>query len=181
MEVLDLQTKPKHILIRESIRDAIIKGEFEEGNRFPSENELCKLFNVNRGTVREAVSALVHEGILIKRHGTGTFVNLAELRKEKIDTFAVLAPDLNSPFISSIYNGIESFLGEHGYHVILANSNESVSKELKNLQKFHNAGMKGIITTPVHEDAEGYFDNYIACCQKILEDGIALVLVDIYL
>ncbi len=181
MEVMDLSTKPKHIIIRESIREAIKKGDFEEGKKFHSENEICKLYNVNRGTVREAIAALVHEGLLTRRHGAGTFVASTEFKEEKIKSFAVLAPDLNSPFISSIYNGIESTLSEHGFHVILSNSNENVAKELKNLQKFHKSGIGGIVTTPVLGEAEDYFNNYISCCKKLMDDDITLVLVDMYI
>ena len=180
MEVMDLSTKPKHIIIRESMRDAIKKGDFEEDRKFPSENEICKLYNVNRGTVREAISALVHEGLLTRRHGAGTFVASTEVQGQKIKSFAVLAPDLSSPFISSIYNGIEGSLSEHGYHVILANSNENVAKELKNLQKFHKSGIEGIVTTPVHDEAKDYFNNYISCCEELMKDDISLVLADIY-
>jgi GntR family transcriptional regulator len=40
----------------------------------PSEAELSKRFDVSRATIREALSRLEQRGIVIRRHGVGTFV-----------------------------------------------------------------------------------------------------------
>jgi GntR family transcriptional regulator, transcriptional repressor for pyruvate dehydrogenase complex len=44
------------------------------GERLPAETELATLLGVGRSTVREAVRALVHAGLLSTRQGSGTFV-----------------------------------------------------------------------------------------------------------
>lgn len=44
------------------------------GERLPAETELATLLGVGRSTVREAVRALVHAGLLMTRQGSGTFV-----------------------------------------------------------------------------------------------------------
>lgn len=64
---------PLHAQLKEQIRVRIDKGVYSD--RIPSERELMDAFAVSRTTVREAVSALVHEGLLQKIHGKGTFVN----------------------------------------------------------------------------------------------------------
>lgn len=65
---------PLYHQLREIIRRRIIYGEWEVGNTIPTETGLIKEFDVSRTTVREAVEALVHEGLLEKRQGRGTFV-----------------------------------------------------------------------------------------------------------
>jgi GntR family transcriptional regulator len=65
---------PLYYQIKERIRTWIINEEYEPGNTIPSEKELAALFNVNRLTVRQAVSHLVQEGILESKRGKGTFV-----------------------------------------------------------------------------------------------------------
>jgi GntR family transcriptional regulator len=45
-----------------------------EGGGLPSEAELGRRFNVSRATVREALSRLEQAGVVIRRHGVGTFV-----------------------------------------------------------------------------------------------------------
>jgi len=47
----------------------------KEDGRLPSEAELCERYEVSRATVREALSKLELAGIVIRRHGVGTFVN----------------------------------------------------------------------------------------------------------
>lgn len=49
--------------------------EMEQGTRIPSEAELAERFNVSRMTVREALSALEHKNLIVRKHGVGTFVN----------------------------------------------------------------------------------------------------------
>lgn len=61
-------------VLYESLRTAIIKGEYAEGDLLPSENELCQLHQLTRPTVRQALSQLVHEGYLIKQQGRGSIV-----------------------------------------------------------------------------------------------------------
>lgn len=63
---------PLHIQLKELLKSKIKERVFTE--KIPSERELMDQYNVSRTTVREAVSALVHEGILEKIHGKGTFI-----------------------------------------------------------------------------------------------------------
>lgn len=44
------------------------------GDRLPSDAELCERFSVSRMTARQAVHALLAEGLLYRRRGQGTFV-----------------------------------------------------------------------------------------------------------
>ena len=65
---------PIYYQIKETIKGWIIKKEFKPGNKIPSENELAESFNVNRLTVRQAISQLAQEGFLVRKRGEGTFV-----------------------------------------------------------------------------------------------------------
>lgn len=58
----------------EQMRTAISTGEWTLGERVPAEQELVNLLGVGRNTVREAVRALAHAGLLEVRQGDGTFV-----------------------------------------------------------------------------------------------------------
>jgi GntR family transcriptional regulator len=65
---------PVYYQIKQTIKNWIINKEFDPGEKIPSENELANMFNVNRLTVRQAISQLTQEGFLISRRGEGTFV-----------------------------------------------------------------------------------------------------------
>ncbi|MEU5694017.1 FadR/GntR family transcriptional regulator [Actinosynnema sp. NPDC020468] len=58
----------------DQMRAAIAGGEWPVGQRIPPEPELVTALGVGRNTVREAVRALSHAGLLEVRQGDGTFV-----------------------------------------------------------------------------------------------------------
>jgi GntR family transcriptional regulator len=65
---------PVYLQLREVIRNRIENGEYLPGTAIPSESELAKICNLNRLTVRNALGALVHEGMLKRVRGKGIFV-----------------------------------------------------------------------------------------------------------
>jgi DNA-binding FadR family transcriptional regulator len=60
--------------VTEQLRTQIDSGEWRIGSRIPTESELAAALGVGRNTVREAVRALMHVGVLERRQGLGTFV-----------------------------------------------------------------------------------------------------------
>ncbi|MFB7327721.1 MULTISPECIES: FadR/GntR family transcriptional regulator [unclassified Streptomyces] len=57
-----------------ALRSQITTGEWPVGSRIPTEPELVEQLGVARNTVREAVRALAHNGLLDIRQGSGTYV-----------------------------------------------------------------------------------------------------------
>ena len=57
-----------------ALRAQIASGEWPVGARIPTEPELVEQLGVARNTVREAVRALAHNGLLDIRQGSGTYV-----------------------------------------------------------------------------------------------------------
>jgi GntR family transcriptional regulator len=71
------RTVHKHVQVREYVR-GLIHGA-EPGSPAPSERELVQHFGVARMTVRQALDALVAEGLLERVPGRGTFVARAKI------------------------------------------------------------------------------------------------------
>jgi len=67
----------KHVQVREYVRE-LISGA-DPGSPAPSERELVQHFGVARMTVRQALDALVGEGLLERVPGRGTFVARARV------------------------------------------------------------------------------------------------------
>lgn len=70
---MDLARDTLHNQIREIIRGKIRSGDYTD--KLPSEVILMKEFSVSRATIREAITGLVQEGLLIRKQGLGTFVS----------------------------------------------------------------------------------------------------------
>jgi DNA-binding GntR family transcriptional regulator len=51
--------------------------EWRDGSHIPPEDELCRMYDVSKVTVREAIHELVREGYLKRQQGRGTFVTYA--------------------------------------------------------------------------------------------------------
>lgn len=71
-----LKNSHLYLQISEDIKEKIKTGVYQEGKKIPTEEMLCEQFNVSRITVRKAIQVLCDEGILVKRHGKGTFVDM---------------------------------------------------------------------------------------------------------
>lgn len=77
MQVARQQPAPqgahKYQAVRSFLID-LVERELGVGDAIPSERTLCERFGVSRMTVRQAVDALVSEGVLVREQGRGTFV-----------------------------------------------------------------------------------------------------------
>jgi GntR family transcriptional regulator len=71
----------KYVRVRDYLR-SLVTHELDVGDAIPSDRLLCERFGVSRMTVRQAVDALVVEGLLEREQGRGTFVAPAKLDLE---------------------------------------------------------------------------------------------------
>lgn len=60
------------------IRDLIVTGRLQPGDRLPQEAELAHQLGISRNSMREAVRALEQARVLTVRHGSGTYVTSLE-------------------------------------------------------------------------------------------------------
>jgi len=65
---------PLYVKLKRIIESAVDRGLIKSGDALPPEREIASMADVSRVTVRKAVQELVKEGLLIQRHGSGTFV-----------------------------------------------------------------------------------------------------------
>jgi len=101
----------KSLPLAQQVVNEILSG-IEAGNLarddglLPSETELSQRFDVSRATVREALSKLEQRGIVIRRHGVGTFVAqsqpVIEAGLEQLESLDTLARRI----------GLETHMGE---------------------------------------------------------------------
>lgn len=65
---------PLYFQVKDLLEEKIVSGDWPKGFQIPTEKELAKIFDVSTITVKRAVLDLVHEGLLYRQRGKGTFV-----------------------------------------------------------------------------------------------------------
>jgi len=65
---------PIYVQLSDQIRSAIQAGELSVADQLPSETKLARRFAVSPMTIRHGLQILVHEGVLQRERGKGTFV-----------------------------------------------------------------------------------------------------------
>lgn len=89
---------PLYHQVEQVIRHRIATGKYTPGDQIPSEHELGRELSVSRVTVREALRELVHDKMLVKVQGKGTFVAL--------DLPTTLPPIKYSGFLEDLYERV---------------------------------------------------------------------------
>ena len=67
-------SRPLYLQATEAIRDLILEGEFQAGDRLPQEGEFAQQLGISRSTLRVALGYLETYGLISRRPGLGTFI-----------------------------------------------------------------------------------------------------------
>lgn len=71
--------------LAKQLREAILRGEYKVAGRIPTEPQLIRRYAVSRITARQAVDALVRQGLVVRQQGKGTFVTAPVVHYDLLD------------------------------------------------------------------------------------------------
>lgn len=152
------QQKTKYNMVKEKIVEWIETGKVNPGEKIYSENELVQIFGVSRHTVRQAVGDLVHEGLLYREQGAGTFcAHRPKQLQQQLQTsssntngknIGVITTYISDYIFPSIIKGIESYLTTQGYSLTFSCTDNNVEKEKQCLQTMLGRNIDGLIVEP---------------------------------
>ncbi len=74
----------------------IVQNNLKSNDQLPSEAATAKELGVSRNTLREAYISLENEGIIVRRHGIGTFVANPPLIQDSLNDFSPFAQIIQS-------------------------------------------------------------------------------------
>lgn len=77
MDELIHRENPQKLYVQlcEILKKKIESNEWDVSSQIPTEDELCRTYNISRATVRTAILELVRQGYLMRLQGKGTFVS----------------------------------------------------------------------------------------------------------
>jgi len=74
---------PSYKVLEMALRAGIEKGLWKTGDLLPPERKMASLCGFSVGTVKRAMLELVHQGVLYRRQGSGTFVAGASFSRQQ--------------------------------------------------------------------------------------------------
>jgi DNA-binding GntR family transcriptional regulator len=84
---------PLHIKIKELLARELAAGHWRAGERLPTEALLAAQLGCAVGTLRKSLSELEAEGLIERRHGSGTYVKQAPVGKSVYEFFRLALRD----------------------------------------------------------------------------------------
>lgn len=137
-----------------TLRDLIKKDVKNEINKLPSEQELCRRYHVSRQTVRQALNLLTQEGLIEKRHGSGSYItgHSSNLSDDQID---ILISDDSNYIYPGVLNDIQGTLRKNRFSSQVHITKNETYEERKILTKLLSAPPRGIIV----EGSRSYLPN----------------------
>ncbi len=201
----DQKTKriPKYKQIQEDLRQKISDGVYQPGNRLPPDSELYQYYSVNRLTVIRALEELCREGLIVRQHGSGTYVadfnETPFIAGKDLKIGIIFDSTIDSKFINTRSNGEDILSGILNEWNIVDKKLVPVSKnkamDSRAIIDLTNRGLKIIC---MGQPADGYFrhpvlkavqeenfDGIILCCisddpwiSQVLDLNIPTVIID---
>ena len=107
--------------IEHFLKNAIISGRWTPGERLPAERELLSELGVSRTTLRDALNGLAKDGLIVRSHGSGTYVST-----QKTDQHIVILGEtkqLSSKigyWYNSLVNEAQRSIEASGYRTVLS-------------------------------------------------------------
>ena len=136
---------PLHQQLAEILRAEIGTGHVAPGDRLPTEAELCERYGMSRPTVRQALAALTHAGLIRRRAGQGTFVAATVDPRRLI---GVVVTRLKGLFSLDMLDGIRAAADSAGALVAIQCSNQRAGGEESAIQRLRAQGVAAVIVEP---------------------------------
>ena len=140
--------KTKYFTLMEELKEKIISGRIQPGEKLPSENQFTVQYSLSRHTVRKALSLLEQEGYIEACHGKGTFCSEKMRHMKKSRNIAVVTTYISDYIFPRLIQGMDNVLSEQGYSIILKNTGNSRQKEAKCLEELLQKDIDGLIIEP---------------------------------
>lgn len=137
--------------IYDTLRERIVEGEWEVGDRLPSQEELTGEFSVSAITVKRALDMLRDEGFVTRRPRIGTVVVSRAPKWEgpagKLPLIGYVVPGFNDAFGTRILGGLLDASATQA-HVVVAASHGDSGQEEQLIEEQVSRGIDGLVLQP---------------------------------
>jgi DNA-binding LacI/PurR family transcriptional regulator len=164
-------TKSKGQWLSLLLQKEILGGTWAPGELLPSQNVLAERYQISVATVREAFSALNHQGLVESIQGKGTFVSQSERttlsnESEKLATRSVglITGCVQHPYYAELMAGIEVAAREDGCPLLINMHSSEMDDKRESFKRLGEQSVDVFAIGPVNDQAE---IDYIAQGQSV--------------
>ncbi|MCJ7839849.1 GntR family transcriptional regulator [Lederbergia sp. NSJ-179] len=139
---------PKYQMVRDHILSLIQNKELSAHARIPSEKDFIEKLGVSSITVRRALAELVDEGVIYRVKGKGSFISEQKPKNQtssKLITFVLSGNDMYDNSYMQIMKGIQSYLSNHGYKLIIEFIENNIDQERELVKKLIQTDCGGLL------------------------------------
>jgi GntR family transcriptional regulator, arabinose operon transcriptional repressor len=173
--------KPKYQQVYDSIKEAILAGSYEPGQKLPSEAQLLEEFDTSRITVIRALRELQQRGLVQRRAGSGTYVTEGMPPGGSL-LFGLLIPNLGETEIfGPICQGMAESAQQRNHALlwgdITPSPSEKESQTLDLCRQYVAKKVAGVFFAPLERTPQNDRIN-LAAVAVLEEASIPIVLLD---
>lgn len=97
---------PIYAQIVDGVKEGILKGLFEPGEKLPSVRDMAKMMTLNPNTVQRAYKELERQKVVVKARGRGTFISENYKPRKDKDKLSKVKETFKKGIIDAFYMGI---------------------------------------------------------------------------
>jgi DNA-binding LacI/PurR family transcriptional regulator len=110
---------------------------------------MAEMYSISRGTLRQAMSLLVNEGLVERTPGKGTFIRRRETAKSTGKFIGLVVPYARDFLIMDILLGVESAAKARGYSSVFLYTNEDMEQETQDIRRMQEEDVAGLVIFPI--------------------------------
>ncbi len=172
LELLDLHNpdlvQPKYERLKSYLMAEVTSGRLQPGDALPTEQYLAETLKVARNTVRQAMGALVRDGLIQRIPGKGTFVDNGNGKtidqsgktfggeptngknaSHGLSQFALVTPEARTSYYPSLLDGFENASSKIHHQTLMGNSRNQPDSQARIILQLIDNQVAGVAMVPV--------------------------------
>lgn len=162
-----------HVQLHNLLRHLIVSGQWQYGDRLPSEPQLAKHLKISRTTVRIALQSAEVEGLIKRAAGRGTFVSYEADHRTATRLIGYVTRNFHNNIHNVLLSSVETELRSANYRVVFSNATNN-DEEVTVLKQMLDEDIKGLIVWPNANPTDAQREIF----QQMQTLGIPIVFVD---
>ncbi len=133
-----------HAQLHNRLRQLIISGRWQNGERLPSETKLAQHLQISRSTVRIALQRIEVEGLITRVAGRGTFVSYDPATALETRLVGFVTRSFHNEIHQTLLSSVETELRSEGYNVVFSKASNN-QEEVEVLTQLLADNVRGIV------------------------------------